>query len=236
MFQAPFFFQQAGGVVAAPAISNRVAWTALDAIWGGNLVLSQAFSSASGNVVFFGCARSTAATTRAMASDWNGDLMTELTTAKQDGPGNLRCEAGLKTGGLVGAGTAHTMITPTTVDNRFRHFIGWLLDLDQVNGGVGGANAAVIAVSQTFVEVSLTVSKVGSLLIAAGWNQEENARPFVWSAGWTKLDEQNLAAGDQPAGSLASKISTATGPQAVRMTGDVANGTWAIAAVEFLPG
>jgi hypothetical protein len=91
-------------------------------------------------------------------------------------------------------------------------------------------------VAQDFVEVTLPVTQAGSLLIAAGWCNLNNARPFTWPAGWSKLDDQQLGAGNEPCGSIASKVSTVAGSEAVRMSGDTVTSQWAIAAVEFLAG
>jgi hypothetical protein len=223
-------------------MSNRTLWARLDTTspgtqWGLTNPTTLAYTSGSGNVALFACARNIHATADFITSDWAGDAMASLAQAKQNTPTNLTCAARLKTGGVIGAGT----MTATHIlsGNRMRHLLGWAFDLNQVNGGVGGANATVLAVTQSFVEVSLPVAQAGSLLVAAAWCQNEDVMPFSWSAGWTPLDSQILGAGDQPCGSIASKISTASGSELVRMSGTVAGETsaqWAMAATEFLPG
>jgi hypothetical protein len=231
-------FGSVPALTAAPAIGNRTMMMRTDTTnWGNNTLPPLAFphTSASGNVVYLGVARSTAATTRTLVPDWNGaSMLPALTSAKLDGALNYVCQAALEAAGFIGAGDFH--ITGSTADDRFAYFLGWIMDLDHIRGGIGAAAANVIAVTQAFVEVSLAVTQPGSLLVAAGWCSSNNPRPFTWPAGWAKLDEQQIGTGGQPCGSLASKISTAAGAELVRMTGDSTTDHWAIVAAEFLPG
>jgi hypothetical protein len=232
-------FGSVPALTAAPAIGTRTLMMRTDTtLWGDNTLPPITFphTSASGNVVYLGVARSSGTPTRTLVPDWNGaSMLPELAGAKLDGALNYSCQAALEAGGFVGAGSFN--VTGSAAVARFAYFLGWIMDLDQVRGGVGAGAANVIAVTQAFVEVSLAVTQPGSLLIAAGWCSSNNPRPFVWSLGWDKLDEQQIGTGGQPCGSLATKISTAAGAEMVRMTGDGATtGQWGIVAVEFLPG
>jgi hypothetical protein len=237
MFIDPFALQSSVGL-AAPALSRLTPLIGPQTqAWGLGVPLTFAYTSGSGNVGFVGGTRGQQTTTREMTEAWDGDAMAQIATAAVNGTGHFRCEQAWKTAGHVGAGnfTCDAPISPSA----FRFLIGWLFDLDQVNGGLGGSNAVAINVTQAYVEAAITVQQVGSLLVAAGWCMNYLTTPFTFTAGWTKLDERITDTDPaRPCGAIASLISTATGSTTVRMSSNAAvtDTDWAMVVAEFLPG